>query len=317
MDQSGLGSRAIIGKFYEILELGQQASWPFQIGMEIPSDQESETYKWLGASPAMREWVGGRQAKGLKENGITITNKKFEATLEIDVDDHRRDKTKQIDIRIAEMADQVNGHWADLLTTLLLANGNCYDGKAFFATNHSEGASGTQVNALTKSHVTALTVASTTAVTPAEMAKAILGVIGYMLSIKNDQGKAMNRNAKSFQIQVPIALWAASVQAVTMNNLAISGGGNQDNPLLKFGLQLDVVPNADLDSTSTVVFYVYRRDGRAKPFILQSEEDVSISAIAEGSEEEFKNNRHLYGVKALRNVGFGYWQQAAKATLST
>ncbi|MBI5872985.1 MAG: Mu-like prophage major head subunit gpT family protein, partial [Candidatus Omnitrophica bacterium] len=39
-------------------------------------------------------------------------------------------------------------------------------------------------------------------------------------------------------------------------------------------------------------------------------------AIAEGSEEEFKNNRHLYGVKASRNVGYGYWQQAVHCTLS-
>ena len=32
--------------------------------------------------------------------------------------------------------------------------------------------------------------------------------------------------------------------------------------------------------------------------------------IAEGSEEEFKNDRHLYGIKAIRNVGYGYWQKS-------
>jgi phage major head subunit gpT-like protein len=61
---------------------------------------------------------------------------------------------------------------------------------------------------------------------------------------------------------------------------------------------------------------MFRPDGRAKPFILQEELPVQVSAIAEGSEEEFKNNQHLYGVKAIRNVGFGLWQHAMMATLS-
>jgi phage major head subunit gpT-like protein len=43
---------------------------------------------------------------------------------------------------------------------------------------------------------------------------------------------------------------------------------------------------------------------------------VQVSAIAEGSEEEFKHDRHLYGIKAIRNAGYGLWQHAIRATLS-
>ena len=50
--------------------------------------------------------------------------------------------------------------------------------------------------------------------------------------------------------------------------------------------------------------------------ILQEEEGAKVEAVAEGSEEEFKNNRHLYGVRCIRNVGYGMWQHAARATLS-
>jgi phage major head subunit gpT-like protein len=43
---------------------------------------------------------------------------------------------------------------------------------------------------------------------------------------------------------------------------------------------------------------------------------LQISALAEGSEEEFKNDRHLYGIKSMRNVGFGFWQKACLVTFT-
>ena len=71
----GLSSRAIIGSFFNRLQVMQAASWVDQLGMKFQSDQESETYKWLGMSPAMREWVGARESKGFNENGIAKLNK--------------------------------------------------------------------------------------------------------------------------------------------------------------------------------------------------------------------------------------------------
>jgi hypothetical protein len=43
-------------------------------------------------------------------NGMSITNKTFEATLKILVDDLRRDKTGQILIRVRELADGRGDH---------------------------------------------------------------------------------------------------------------------------------------------------------------------------------------------------------------
>ena len=39
-----------------------------------------------------------------------------------------------------------------------------------------------------------------------------------------------------------------------------------------------------------------------------------MDAIAEGSELEFREKKHQYGVKAMRNVGYGYWQRACLVT---
>lgn len=316
MDQSGLSSRAIIGLFYEILEASKDLAWPFRVGMEFTSDQESETYKWLGSSPMMREWIGGRLAKSLRENGITITNKEFEATLEIATKDLRRDKTGQIKIRIGEMADRTNQHWASLLSTIIKAGGAavCYDGQYFFDNDHSEGDSGTLSNLLTASDYSDLNITTPANPTADELINVILKLVQHMYSLKDDRGEPLNENAKRFLLMVPVNMWAAAMQACT-KNLISTGTGAIDNPLLgNDGFSIEPVSNPRLTSTSEL--YLFRADGRAKPFILQNEVDVQVDAIAEGSEEEFKNKRHLYGVSASRNVGYGLWQQAIKATLS-
>lgn len=319
MGASGLGSRAIIGRFYETLQGQTGASYLDAISMLFNSDQESETYKWLGMSPMLREWIGGRQARGFRENGITITNKTFEGTLEVLVDEIRRDKTGQVQVRIAELADRAVQHWDKLVSTLISngtgsTSGLCYDGQYFFDDDHSEGDSGTQKNLLTASEVAALNISTATAPTPVEAAKAVLGTIGYMLTYKDDMGEPMNSGARQFLVMTSPTLWQFLAPAVY--NMTVNGG--EDNPLNSLqrstDFKIDVVANTRLAYTTQ--FVTFRTDARTKPFIRQEEVGLQISARAEGSEEEFNNNRHLYGVKAVRNVGYGYWQYAAHSTLS-
>ena len=151
MSASALSSRAIIGSFYRRLKQNSGLKWVEAISNYFQSDQDSETYNWLGQVPVMREWAGGRQAKGFTTNGLTIENKHFEATLEVPVKDLRRDKTGQTRIRINELADRTNSHWAQLLSKLIVSGEStvCYDGQYFFDTDHEEGKSGQQSNKIT------------------------------------------------------------------------------------------------------------------------------------------------------------------------
>jgi len=314
MSAQGLGSRGIIGKFFAALQIYTGLSWIDLVSVLFNSDQESETYKWLGQVPAMREWIGGRHAKGFRENGITIWNKKFEATLEVPVDWMRRDKTGQIDIRIAELAQRAVGHYGKLLSTLI-TNGTtdlCYDGAEFFAADHEEGESGVQKNLLTKTEVPALEVVLETAPTITEAIDAILGVIAYMLGYKDDQAEPMNSEAKKFLIMTSVTLWPKLVHAVLGEP---SEESNVLKELKKQGFTVDVVPNPRL--TYTTQFATFRTDAPAKGLIRQEEEKLTVGAKAEGSEYEFDNDAHQYGIKALRNVGYGYWQYVAHSTLIT
>lgn len=261
----------------------------------------------------MREWIGGREAKGFRENGITIANKKYEATLEIPLDWMRRDKTGQIQVRIDEMAQRANAHWAKLLTALIEAGeaatlGTCYDGQYFFDTDHSEGDSGTQSNDIS------VDITTTTAPTAAEMETAILTATQKIMGYKDDQGEPMNEAARSFVVMVPTPFMSATAAALN-NPIITTGSTSFTNTLVNLGgFSYQIAINPRL--TWTTKFALFRADGGVSPFIRQEEESLQISALAEGSEEEFKNDRHLYGIKAMRNVGFGYWQKACLVTFT-
>jgi phage major head subunit gpT-like protein len=315
MGLQALDSRAIIGEFFLRLSQNPGSAWINQIGMKFDTNQEIETYKWLGQVPAMREWVGGRHAKGLLDNGLSITNKTYESTLEMNVDEMRRDKTGQALIRIRELADRVNSHWASLLSTLILnaPSTACYDGQFFFDTDHTEGKNTTsQSNDISVdiSAVPSTNHGSTTVPSVGEMNNVILQGIQQILGFKDNENEPMNEGARSFLVMVPTALWHIAQAAVAMPVI----DSQASNVIGSLGMDIGIVANPRLTWTDSLA--VFRRDGNAKPFILQSELDPKVSAIAEGSELEFKENKHQYGVKAVRNVGYGFWQHGCYVTMT-
>ena len=233
--------------------------------------------------------------------------------MEVPVDWIRRDKTGQIMVRIAEQTERANSHWAKLLVELIIAGeaSLCYDGQYFFDTDHSEGDSGTQDNDL------AFDVTAPTTPTAGEMETFILRLIQQIIGFKDDQGEYMNENAKRFLVMVPVPFMSAAAAALG-STIIVDASTSRSNTILTlsslagFQVGLAVVPRL----TWTTKIAVFRADGQLMPFIRQEEEDVSVDAIAEGSEEEFKNDRHLYGIKAIRNVGYGYWQKACLGTFT-
>lgn len=316
MGASTLSSRAIIGEFYRTLEQDTGAAWVPAVSSIFTSDQDGEDYKWLGQSPAMREWVGGRHAKGFLENGIRIENKHYEATLEVMVKDMRRDKTSQVMARVQELAQRTNSHWASLLSTLII-NGEstvCYDGQYFFDTDHAEGSSGTQSNDISVD-ISALPAAvhgTTTAPSPEEMQQAIIQGVNAICGFKDNEGEPMNENAQNFVVMVPFSLLHAAQSATTMPQ---GTGVSEQRPNLPPGMNVQAVGNARL-SAWTTKFAVFRSDGSVRALIRQQETGVMLKAKAEGSEYEFDHDAHQYGVDAWRNVGYGYWQHACLVTMA-
>jgi phage major head subunit gpT-like protein len=306
MSANLITSRAVIGSFYAALDQAD-AGWVNELSFKVQSNQASEQYAWLGMAPAMREWLGGRQATDLREFSYSLANKEHEATLEVTVPELRRDKTGQLNVRIGELADRVMSYPAKLLSTLIEAGETttCYDGQYFFDTDHSEGSSGTQDNDISY--------AASTGTTPTvdEMRTAIINSIKQILGFKDDRGEPMNENARNFAVMVPLTYWQQAIEAVTLPTVA-AGGANVIPNLPGFNIR--VLPNVRLSWTTKMA--TFRTDGRVKPFILQEEMPLSMKAVAEGSELEFNENKHRYGVDWSGNVGYGYWQHACLTTFT-
>jgi phage major head subunit gpT-like protein len=316
MDQSILSSRAVLGMYYARLEANPGLAWVNGVSNLFNSDQASETYPFLGQSPAMREWVGGRQAKGLSQNSLSITNKHYESTLEIALRDMRRDKTGQIEARVNEFADRSLTHWASLLSTLIIAGPStvCYDGQYYFDTDHSEGASGSQDNDITVDISALPCVAHGVVTAPSmeEMQQSILKAVAAILGFKDDRGEPMNENAQRFMVLVPASLYITAVAACS--TLVTAALNNNMNPNLIAGLTIDVQMNARLTWTDS--FAVFRTDSPIKGLIRQSETDGQVKVKDETSEFAFDNDAIQVGVDAWRNVGYGYWQRACYVTMT-
>ena len=283
------------------------AAWVMALAMRVTSDQASEEYGWLGAAPALREFIGGRTPAELRENSFVISNKDYEGSITIKSKDMRRDKLGMIQVRVNQLSDRANDHPAKLMSTLIL-NGEataCYDGQYYFDTDHAEGDSGTISNDITHD------VTTTTAPTADEMAEAILAGIQAMYGFKDDRGEPINQSASEFTVMVPVPFMGAALKAV--NVLLGEGGKSATLAALKGVIKINIVINPRL--TWTTKFAIFRTDEAAKPFILQEEQIPDVIALGEGSEYEQLNKEQLFGVDWTGNVGYGYWQFACLVTL--
>lgn len=307
-------SRAVVGMYFQALETVSGALWLDKVSNYFKSDQSSEEYAFLSNTPRLREWVGGRHAKGFVENGITIQNKHYEATLEIKLKDMRRDKTGQIQVRVNELAERGETHWASLLSSLKVngASQLCYDGQYFYDTDHSEGESGSQSNKIDVdiSALPAQVHGSVSAPSPEEAQQAVLKGISQMLSFVDDQGEPINETAKSFLVMVPVGLSEAFRAGLSLARVA----GPSSMAIEDWDIQLAVNPR--LTSAGwTDKFTIDRIDGSIRPFIRQEETEPSVKVKDETSEYAFDNDAIQVGIDAWRNVGYGRWQGSVQVTL--
>jgi phage major head subunit gpT-like protein len=320
---AGLDSKDIVADFYPVFEQNFAGSWARSLAWINPDTvHETEQYRWLGAAPQMRQWVGGRQEQGFNKNTMTLTNVKYETTIPIYLDDLRRDKTGQIRVRVEDAAAEAGRHDEELVTTLITGNSACYDTQNFYSASHTDVGSGTaaQTNLLSLTQVPAADVVAPTAPTAAEMALVLLQTIGYMYGYTNDKGKAVNGTAREFTIMVgTAALYGSLVQAINLNNLSNTGVLN--NPLKAFNtaagdpLKLTAIFNPSLSSRTTRL-NVFRTDGKLRPFVLQYETPLMSQLLGAGSDEEFNNDRHVFGLKWVKAAGYGMWYHSADVTLS-
>lgn len=308
MSLTRISTRDVKGLILNRLASPTMLPWIERHSFYSPSDQASEKYPWLGRAPMLRQMIGGRQVKQLTEFGITIENLDFESTLGIHDKDMRRDKIGQVQVRVNEMGDQADRHWASLISALI-NNGHtqlCYDSQFFFDSDHVSDNSGALSNLLTYN------VATPATPTVAEFQAAVFAAIQAFFGFKDENGEPINEDLSTFDVMVPVNYWGIATQALV--NPVTSGG--ETNPLQNMGgdKMINVVANARL--TATDKFFIFGDGGEVNSFIRQEEVSPEVSVLTEGSDHFFKHREHLFGIYASRNAGYGLWQRAVSMQLT-
>ncbi|MBP9184352.1 MAG: Mu-like prophage major head subunit gpT family protein [Fuscovulum sp.] len=121
------------------------------VAMLVPSSTASNTYDWLGDFPDLREWIGDRVVKDIKENAYQITNRLYEGTVGIARTAIEDDSIGTVGARIRNIAQAAARH-PDKLVADLVKNGHtslCYDGQYFFDVDHPVAANTDGTGAVT------------------------------------------------------------------------------------------------------------------------------------------------------------------------
>lgn len=295
---TGLLTKGLRSEFFARFE---SATTHFQdLATRVTSNSESETYKWLGSLPRMREWGTGRLARGVGTESYSVVNQKYESTLEVDRDEISDDKTGQIRMRIGELAARAATH-KDYLIAQLLINGetagyHSYDGVPFFDDAHVSGASGSQDNKQTSE------AEDPDDPTVAEFKTGLKKAIGAMLGFKDDQGEPMAMTSGGLVCVVPTNMYLTALEAVT----AVLIGSTSN--IVQGAARIVAFPWL----TDASKWYLLKTDGVIRPFLFQDREPIEFSALTDESDEGFRREKYLYGVRARYGLAYGYWQYAVR-----
>ncbi len=271
-----------------------------ELSTRVVSTSDREDYGWLGTVPRVREWGTGRLAQGLRTERYSIENLKYEATIEVDRDEISDDQTGQIRLRVGELAQRAAMH-KDYLVSQLLIGGesdgnNAYDGVSFFGAAHVSGASGNQGNLLSAA------AADPDSPTVDEFKEALKAAIGTMLGFKDDQGEPMLLSATGLVCVVPPTMLFAATEAVSATVTDMFANS------LRGIARVIAFPWL----TDTSKWYLLKTDGVIRPFIFQDREPVEFNALTEDSDEGFRREKFLFGVRARYRMAYGYWQFAVR-----
>lgn len=259
----------------------------------IPSVNASETYDWLGAVPQLREWIGEKFAKPVKDWGFTLTNKKFEGTVDVDEDALDDDQTGMIGVRIRDLASRASTFPSKLVSDLVINAGTllAYDGSAFYADrtapndNNLAGAGVTEANILTD----------------------LIQARKAMMRFADDYGEPLELEGDTIITPPELEVtFKKVVNSATYITATASGVANVWAGIIK-----TVIVDARL--TDLTDWHLLCCNRPLQPFIYQNRKaPTMVEMTASDSEARFFRGKLYYSVEMRGNAGYGMFQMAAR-----
>jgi phage major head subunit gpT-like protein len=106
---------------------------------DFPSSTAANFYAWMDQIPGFREWVGDRLFKNVRSGKFELINRDWEDSVSMSRNDIEDDQYGVYGPLVQMMGEMWTLKKYQLAIDVLLANGVCFTGKAFFAENHPYG----------------------------------------------------------------------------------------------------------------------------------------------------------------------------------
>jgi phage major head subunit gpT-like protein len=262
------------------------------LALTAPSNGAYEKYGWLGAMPAVKQWIGERNSKQFASYDYTIKNLDWEASTPVFENDFDDDQTGSYAMIAAMLANRIGVHPEKLMIDLLTAGdvGLAYDGIAFFS-----NATGVRVNdnILTGTGVTLETMSADLTAAKIAMSKFV-----------DDQGETLNIKADT--IICPVSLEDNFRRLVDSTTDPTATATGTFNP---FSGKFTVIGDARLDADDVNDWYLCATREIVKPFIYQNRQSGRSTM-----EKTNHTKQWVFGADYRSNAGYGIPQLAIKTT---
>lgn len=249
---------------------GTEMGWVSGILTERSSNQRTETYAGVGTVGQMEEFQGEHQYATLSEDQLTVPNKRYVNGIEIDQFDWLENKTGQVGEQVDSLAVDARDFQRQLVVDVATNNTlTGFDGKALYATDHLTRKSGAQSNDIS---------GLANKATAAGWRTAFFTMIKNIVRLKSDQGRFMNRSARSFLFVVRPEDAELAFAAVE-NQLGANGETNTLREQRRYNVEVEVEP----DLTTADQFLTFVQDTPDKAIVLQERKGVETHTHGPGS----------------------------------
>ncbi len=276
-----------------------------QMVTRVTSTSNNEIHNWLGAPPTISEWSGARKVQKLLEHGITVENKNWEGTLEIDRNDVEDDRTGSIMMRARQLGDRGARFYFDTLINFLIngdANvvgyGQGYDGNNFFSNNKDSVANND--NLLTG-----------TGTTVAQARADINTAVATMLGITDDKGEPYDDTelgTGSLALVCPTGIYQGMREAVAASEIS-------NTTAIPWSGIINVIPSAKLQADDANDWYLLRVDKPVRPLGFQDRQGWRTTDNLNG-DKAFHHRFYEWGVDSRFAFFYAAWEYASKTTNS-
>jgi len=268
------------------------------LATEVSANNGSRIYGFLGSVPGVKEWIGSKTYKQLKEYNYVVRNKEWYNAVTMRKNELRRSGLIDIPMMLEGLVREHANNKLEMIIGALNdgTSGTAYDNIAFFS-----NASGVRVND---------NLLGGAGVTLANLKTDITAARVAMASFVNDNGKLMRVVPNT--IVCPVALETSFLEI--KNSTADASGDNSGVANVVGGYIDNVIADPLLDATDVNDWYYLATKSALKPVVIQTE------AMNEGDEFEtvldetqWASDGILgYSVESASNVGYGLPSLAVK-----